>query len=247
MAKRARTNRARIRMVSSFAAAVAVALAGCSSSGSPADLSRSRTGQATAGDPSSSPPAEGSGRQRQEGRHDPGGIQGGLSNAGNVSAHGSGQYPFVQITVEVKGGTFTGTVRKVVLCTPGAPDLTAAPAKSEAFQRSAGSQWDRTFVFPQSSSVHFKVLTFCGQLYDTAGHFLKFKGKIDGPQPPEGGQGGQGGAGGQGDTGSQGDTGEQGDTGSQGDQGGQGDTGDQGDQGGQGGGSTPGSGTGSTP
>ncbi|MFE2431295.1 hypothetical protein ACFXJ5_31730 [Streptomyces sp. NPDC059373] len=88
---------------------------------------------------------------------------------------------------------------------------------------SAGSQADRSFVFPQKASVPFKVLTFCARLYDTAGHFLKFQGKIDGPQTPEGSQGGQG------------------------DQGGQGGQGGQGDQGGQGGGSTPGPGTGSTP
>ena len=236
MAERARTNHARIRMVAGFAAAVAVVLAGCSSSGSPADLSRSSTDQATAGDPGSSPPAEGSGHRRQERRRDPGGVQGGgLSNAANVSPHGSGQYPFVQITVEVEKGTFAGTVRNVVLCTPGAPGLTAAPAKSETFQRSAGSQWDRTFVFPQRDSLHFKVLTFCARLYDTAGHFVTFGGKIDGPQPPEGGQGGDGG---------QGDQGGQGGDGGQGDQGGQG---GEGDQGGQSGGSTPGSGSGSTP
>jgi hypothetical protein len=127
---------------------------------------------------------------------------------------------------------------------------------SEEFHASPRSSLELHFLFPENSSIPSERLTFCARLYDTAGHFLTFSGKIDGPRSPEPGEGdtgGQNGTGGQGDTGDQGGTGSQGDHGGQGGQGGQGDQGGQTDQGGQGGqtdqggGSTSSSGTGSTP
>jgi hypothetical protein len=165
-----------------------------------------------------------------------------LSNAANVSPHGSGAWPLVLVYVDVKEGSFTGTVRQVTLCTPGVPALRATPAISEEFHASPQSSLELHFLFPENASIRSKELTFCARLYDTAGHYVTFGGKIDGPSSPAPGEGDTSGQGG--------DTGGEGDTGDQGDQGGQGGQTDQGGQGGQtdqDGGSTSSSGTGSTP
>ncbi|MFG2825559.1 hypothetical protein ACGFX4_39795 [Kitasatospora sp. NPDC048365] len=108
----------------------------------------------------SSPAVEGNPSAEQ--RVSPGAGGGGFNTAGQLSGNVGGIWPNANVKVknDATSGTFTGAVSKVYNCTPGEPQVQAAPVSSTKLTLPAGTE-SGTISFKFSTDVTAGTYTVC--------------------------------------------------------------------------------------